>query len=132
MIQQIFVTIEIGIVVGTDVLIIVLVTGGHKIGVVAVEVDSIVIVIIDGMVAVVETGSTIIEEIIDMTTEDIVEVIAAIEILDMTEIAVTTEEEMKIAVIIGIFGMATATGVSQKINVVTIAGCHKEKRMKNI
>lgn len=74
-----------------------------------------------------------VEEIIAMTIEDIAEV-APVDIVDailaMIEIAITTGE-MKTEVI-GIFGTATATDV-EKINVVMIAGCHKEyKRMKNI
>lgn len=128
-------TIEIVIVAGvavTDVPMAVL-TGALRIGV-AVEVEDLIVVIV-GKVVAVEIGPIIIEEIIDMMIAGIVEVavvaIVVIEILDMNEIAVTTEDETKIEAIIGIFGMATATDV-EKINVVRIAGCHKEKRMKNI
>lgn len=136
-------TIEIVIVVGgvavTDVPITAP-TGDLRIGAVAVvvvvEVDLIDVIV--GKVvaaAAVEIGPTIIEATIAMTIEDIVEAavvaIAVIEISAMNEIAVTTEDETKIEVIIGIFGTATATDV-EKINVVRIAGCHKDKRMKNI
>lgn len=124
------------IVVGTDDPMADLI-GDLRIGVAVVAdlIDVTVGMVVVEAVAVEETGSTTIVETIDMTIEDTADSIVVdtvvIEILDMNEIAVTTEEETKIEVIIGIFGMATATGV-EKINVVRIAGCHKDKRMKKI